>query len=100
MDAEKRQKRFLDLLLVATLLVGGIAYLARRQPELELRTPSPIVLEEQVFDPALCSRRGTEPHPPRGYGAGSTRPKGRQEKTKPGWCSNRDDTDIRSTRGR
>jgi hypothetical protein len=81
-DIERRQKRFLDLLLVAILLIGGIGYQGRREPPApELVKPPPIYSTATLsdFDWALCSRHGPEPHPPRGYGAG---------------CFNRDDRDI------
>jgi hypothetical protein len=85
LDTERRQTLFLDLLLVAILLVGVVGYLVRREPSApELRRPPPVVSSETVFDLGLCSRR-VEPHPPRGYGAG--------------WCSNRGDRDIRPERG-
>jgi hypothetical protein len=85
-DAERRQELFLDLLLVAILLVSVVGYLARREPSPpELRRPPPIVSSETVFELELCSRR-VEPHPPRGYGAG--------------WCSNRGDGNSRPGRGK
>jgi hypothetical protein len=56
-DTERRQKRFLDLLLVAILLVGGLAYLAHREPPApHLRKPPPIVSSETRRDVSLIPR--------------------------------------------